>query len=325
MPGRVPGGERSDRDNLVDGRGRLTGVLEHLRSWTPPAVDALAALESRVVRADGGRLKLEWGTLRARSGEVVRDLLWWEGDRLLGFLGIYSFGSTPELAGMVDPAARRRGIGTTLLEAALALLRPAGTESTLLVTPRQSPGGREFALRYGGTLDRSEHALVLDQALAEGSSDPRITLRRATPDDAAEIGRLLGAAFGWAPGNLPEVLAAGDEPMTLVAFDGVAVGSLRTTRDGAVGGVYGFAVDPQWQGRGIGRDVLRRVCRQLLAEGADRVALEVAVDNEHALGLYTSLGFVPVATEDYYCIRLAGSQPARVGWSGVPRDASTRR
>lgn len=282
-------------------------MLERLRSWTPPALEALAALESRVVRADGGRLKLEWGTLRSRSGEVTRDLLWWDGDCLLGFLGIYSFGSTPELVGMVDPAARRQGIGTALLDAALALLREADTESALLVTSGRSPGGgRELALRYGGTPDHSEHALVLDQEPADGQSDPRMTLRRATPGDADEIGRLLRAAFGWAPHNLPEALAADDEPTTLVAFDGVAVGTLRITRDGKVGGVYGLAVDPQWQGRGIGRDVLRRVCRQLRADGAARVALEVAVDNEHALGLYTSLGFVPVATEDYYCIRLAG-------------------
>lgn len=280
-------------------------MLEHRRSWDAPALAALAALEGRVIAADGGRLKLEWSTLRSRSDDRVGALLWWDGARLLGFLGMYSFGSTPELTGMVDLQVRRRGIGTALLEAALARLRETGTASALLVVPRASPGGRRLALRYGGTLDHSEHALVLDQEPTDGPSDPRITLRRATTQDASEVERLLRAAFDWAPRDMAARLADDTEPTTLVELDGVAVGTLRTTRDGDVSGVYGFTVDRPRQGRGIGRDVLRRVCRQLRAGGATQVALEVAVDNEHALGLYTSLGFVPVATEDYYPIRVS--------------------
>jgi hypothetical protein len=33
---------------------------------------------------------------------------------------------------------------------------------------------------------------------------------------------------------------------------------------------------------------------------ADRIGLEVAVDNDQALALYTSVGFMPVTTEDYF-------------------------
>ena len=48
--------------------------------------------------------------------------------------------------------------------------------------------------------------------------------------------------------------------------------------------------------------MLRRACQQLRDEGARRIGLEVAVDNERALGLYTSIGFTAVTTEDYYAI-----------------------
>ena len=68
--------------------------------------------------------------------------------------------------------------------------------------------------------------------------------------------------------------------------------------------MHGFVIDPAHQGRGIGRDVLRRACVELRARGASRVALEVAVENERALGLYTSIGFQPVLTEDYYRLPL---------------------
>lgn len=50
--------------------------------------------------------------------------------------------------------------------------------------------------------------------------------------------------------------------------------------------------------------MLRRVCRQLRVEGARRIGLEVAVDNDRALGLYTSIGFTEATTEDYYALTM---------------------
>jgi ribosomal protein S18 acetylase RimI-like enzyme len=77
---------------------------------------------------------------------------------------------------------------------------------------------------------------------------------------------------------------------------------MRVHQTGDRGDVYGFVVDPPLQGRGIGRDVLRRVCRQLREQGATLVGLEVEAQNDNAIRLYTSLGFEPVTTEDYWAI-----------------------
>lgn len=64
------------------------GVLEQAFGLGSPELQAIADLEQVVVDGDGGRLKLEWGTLRARSGDRVEDLLWWERGQLLGFVGL---------------------------------------------------------------------------------------------------------------------------------------------------------------------------------------------------------------------------------------------
>jgi ribosomal protein S18 acetylase RimI-like enzyme len=61
-------------------------------------------------------------------------------------------------------------------------------------------------------------------------------------------------------------------------------------------------IEPSLRGRGIGRAALRQACEQLRAEGAPRIGLEVDVENDHALGLYTSVGFKPVITEDYFAL-----------------------
>ena len=64
-------------------------------------------------------------------------------------------------------------------------------------------------------------------------------------------------------------------------------------------------IDPAWQGRGIGLAALRRACEQLRAEGAHAIGLEVDVENDRALTLYTSVGFTPILTEDYFALPLS--------------------
>lgn len=255
-------------------------MLTFARGLTPVDLRAIAELEARTIQVDGGRLKLEWGVLNARAGRDAEDILWWDDDQLLGFLGLYAFAPpTAELAGMVHPDARRCGIATALLDAALPLSR-------------------------GAVLEHSEHALVLLNAPSDGPADPAITVRTATEADAAEVSRLLTTAFGTPSSRVLDLPAATESSSTLVVeLAGSAVGTLRLTRESdEAAGIYGFAVDPRWQGRGIGRDVLRRLCHQLRDEGVHRIGLEVAVDNDHAMGLYTSLGFAPVTTEDYYAL-----------------------
>ena len=279
-------------------------MIRPARGLGPTELDALAALERRVVAHDGGRLKLEWGSLRRRSGDRVDDLLAWEGERLVGFLGIYGLRPpTAELAGMVDPDVRGRGIGTALLDAALPLCAERGVREALLIVPRASAAGRAVALARGATLDHTEYALVLRDEPGDGPADPAITVRTAQTRDVAEVLRLLSAGFGSAPSDLADRLVEPHARTLVAEREGRIVGTLRLRRIDDRGDVYGFVVDPRLQGPGIGRDLLRRVCRDLRADGARHVGLEVEADNDGALHLYTSLGFEPVTTEDYWAIR----------------------
>ncbi|HTX30107.1 MAG TPA: GNAT family N-acetyltransferase [Solirubrobacteraceae bacterium] len=279
-------------------------MLERAAGLSPRALEAIAELEREVVDADGGRLKLEWGALRSRSGERVGDLLWWDGDRLRGFLGFYGYGASLELAGMVAPAARRQGIATALLDAAMPLCREQGYAQVLLIVPRSSAAGKRLALGRGGALDHSEHALVPTGEPAPTAAHPELTLRRATESDLPVLARLLEQGFG---GPAPGLEGRLNSPLTrilMVEVEASPVGTLSLSRDGDTAGIYGFVIDAPRQGQGLGRAALGRACAQLRAEGVRRIGLEVEVQNDHALGLYTSAGFAPVTTEDYYRLPL---------------------
>lgn len=95
------------------------------------------------------------------------------------------------------------------------------------------------------------------------------------------------------------------ERTVIVELSGSPVGTLRLRRDGSDARIYGFVIDPALQGRGIGRAALSQTCQQLRADGARRIGLEVDVENDRALTLYTSVGFTPFTTEDYFALPLS--------------------
>lgn len=272
-------------------------MLHEARGLTEDDRGAICALEARVIATDGGRLKLEWPTLRRRSGKRVEDLLWRDADELLGYLGLYSFGGPLELAGMVDPEARRRGIGSALLRRALGLAAARRLTEVLLVAPRATPTGRLFAERHGGVLEHSEHHMELQGTPPPAPTREDVLLRPVTADDLPVLRRIIRDAFG--SDGADRVPDGGDRQL-VVECEASVVGTVRLSRDGDGIGIYGFAIDSPVRGRGIGREVLRQICARLRAEGSKRVTLEVASDNDRALGLYTSVGFVRLATEDYF-------------------------
>lgn len=265
-------------------------------------LEQIRALQAACLAADGGRLKLELPVLAKRSGERDDDFFWTLGSDLVGFAGIYQFGAAQaELIGMVHPAWRRRGIFTRLLGAATSELRRRGEASVLLIVHRGFEAGAGLVAKLGATLEHSEHRMRQTAAPPALRPGEPLVVRAAGPGDGPFVHDCLAAAFGM-PGDRQRGVEAGMKVIEDVV-DGArrAVGVMRVDRDGPVeASVYGFAVSPELQGRGIGRRALCQETARLRADGVETVRLEVSVENDHALRLYERCGFEPLGTEDYF-------------------------
>jgi putative acetyltransferase len=150
--------------------------------------------------------------------------------------------------------------------------------------------------------------------------DDTITLRSAEPADAPAISALLGS-----PGAFEGTLQLPDMPVAsrleaLQKFDASHCRLVALAGDTIVGtaGLHsagfglrraharslGVAVALKWQGRGVGRRLLQR-----LLDWADnwggvlRVELWAYADNERALALYRSLGFVEEGRHRGYALK----------------------
>lgn len=96
-------------------------------------------------------------------------------------------------------------------------------------------------------------------------------------DPAKDIDRKLKANAGW--------LLVGEE-------QGVLVASVMVGYDGHRGWINYLAVSPDFQKKGLGRQMMERAEKELNKVGCAKINLQVRKVNRAVLGFYRSLGFV---------------------------------
>jgi mycothiol synthase len=251
--------------------------------------------------------------LRELPHDRTRHLVARVRDGIVGYLNLVA--ATPDSAAMaevvVSPDARRRGIGSELIEAGLA---EAGDGARVWAHGNLEPA-RATAAALG--LAKARELLQMRRSLADlppvtVSPDVRLTTYSG-PEDDAELLRVNNAAFAWHPEQggwtEDEIAERRDESWfdadgLFLAFDADAGGLLgfhwTKTHGPELGEVYVVGVDPNAQGRGLGATLTLVGLHHLAERGADTVMLYVEADNAAAVKTYRRLGFDVFATDVAY-------------------------
>ena len=151
-------------------------------------------------------------------------------------------------------------------------------------------------------------------------SEAQLDIRPAGPFDLALLAELHAACFTehWdeaalasllaTPGALALLAAAAEEPSGFVILRAIA-GEAE---------IISIGVRPEMRRSGIGRGLLAAAAAAAGDRGAERLFLEVAVDNIPALGLYLSNGFTEVGQRRNYYRRIGGAMTALVLSKEIP-------
>lgn len=128
-----------------------------------------------------------------------------------------------------------------------------------------------------------------------------LEVRAMMPADLEAVAALARRAdpFGWSLRNFQDALAAG-YIMTVIEAEARIVGyfALMVVVDEAE--LLEIAVDPDFQGRGCGKTLLKAAVAAARAQACRCVHLEVRVSNERARKMYASAGFCETGLRKNY-------------------------
>jgi mycothiol synthase len=260
----------------------------------PSAADAgaLSSLISRALAADGTP-PFSDGSLVALA-EGTRDLVWLDGSAA----AIVAPDLTPADAEfVVDPDARRRGLGTRMLEQLIA-----DHDELLVWAHGNGPGARALATAHGLVPVRELLQLRAPVAAIPADKPAAGEIAAATPGWQEPWLELNARAFADHPeqgamtrADLDQLTAESwfDPDDVLLLWHGeTLVGSCwLKVEEGRPGEFYAVAVSPDHQGAGLGRVLMAAGFARLDERGIREATLYVEADNTPALRLYRGFGF----------------------------------
>jgi GNAT superfamily N-acetyltransferase len=161
-----------------------------------------------------------------------------------------------------------------------------------------------------------------------------VTLRRPTPNDAPELGRILFTAFQTLADrhnfarDFPSIEIATGAITALSSHpgfyglaaeaDGRLAGSNFVDLRSRIAGIGPISIDPEVQNRSLGRRLMEAVMKEAQDRGSSGIRLLQAAYHNRSLCLYTKLGFV---TRDP--ISLLNGPPLNINFDGyVVRPAT---
>ncbi|AWD65443.1 GNAT family N-acetyltransferase [Priestia megaterium] len=270
-------------------------------------LEDIQKLQSICQQEEKIELKLNFDMLRSRKQNEVNDFFYYENNQLVGFIGLYGFGNTVEICGMVDPSYRRKKIFSKLFSQALHMCKKREYTEILLNAPGDSISGREFLKKIPCSFTFSEYQMKWTERELE-DDNPFVTLRSSLLDTDMKMEMQVNMeCFGM---SLTEAAAYYEQMKTeeqqnhfIVEYNSQAVGKLRVSYDKSEAWIYGFGILPSYQKLGIGKAALKQVVLQQHQLGYD-VFLEVEAKNKRALQLYETCGFDSYHVQDYYVYSL---------------------
>ena len=304
--------------------------LEIKRSLLPGDLEAVSRLLALAEAADGHPPVDEhrWVDMAQGGRAAYAGLVAWEPghDHPVAYAQVSRGLHSWALDLVIDPHHRYDAltIGPEMLHAALDLVKGDGGGHVHWWV--HQPAGAHDAMAATAGLSRGRDLLQLRRPLPLDEPPATIPLRAFVPgeDEAAWL-EVNNRAFSWHPEqggwDVETLLAREREPwfdpagFLLHERDGRLAGSCWTKvhadHDPPLGEIYVVGVDPDFQGLGLGRELVVAGLDWLAGQGLRHGMLYVDADNAAAVRLYQRLGFRTDHVDRAYVGDVGSSEGAR--------------
>jgi mycothiol synthase len=221
---------------------------------------------------------------------------------------------------IIHPHHRNKGIATELIRRTLRHIKASNINAAHVCISDANLPGKTLALRLGFKFIRHfyELALHLDNMQFPDIGPSEFVIRSLGPDEADKLTQIQNRSFAGSWGfnpNTPDEIAyrinlsscsPGNIMMVYLKNQPISYCWTRIFAEegsataGKKGEIHMLGVDPDYRGKGIGRDVLLAGLADLKRKGVTIVNLNADGEEPVALGLYESVGFEICSRREWY-------------------------
>lgn len=262
----------------------------------------LNALAARCRKADKNIINY-YPHILEQHRPFASSLLYYQGQQLEGFASMFFFyESACELSLMVGPEFRRQGLARQMIRALMPLLQSQHIQSIIVTSPAKQFSSLFEA--YGFQYNHSEfqmerhgsHPVLLPQS--------KNLFRFAKMADEEDILHINALCFPEQDDQLQHRLTGllNDRHYDIMLLQRgeniLGKAHIRYHDNTAIFSDIGIL--PNFQGHGLGTELLAHCINHCLQEGYSLLCLDVETENTSALKLYTRLGFEVINACDYW-------------------------
>lgn len=225
--------------------------------------------------------------------------------QLIGFVTPFFFEEdTSEIALMVAPSHRQQGLGTSLLKAIQPLLIKKGITTCVFSTPHDRYTDKLTV--KGLSYQHSEYRMRRVDPKLLPIKHKEIHLRLATEADLSLVCAMDDACFPQHENTLMSrfygLIHDPFHTLWIAERHGTPIGKAHVHWEEEAVRLTDLAILPAFQKQGFGRAMVAQCINDCIRHHRTTVSLDVEATNQHALTLYTHLGFVMDNAYDFWSI-----------------------
>jgi len=212
-----------------------------------------------------------------------------------------------EFSGFTHPEHRNRGCFSLLVKRALAQYAGLPFTRALFTVEATVASGQAYLASHYPAIERSEYLMSLEREEYTPSARPGTltAVNRTNAEAAAQLmSKIFGSDLSRSRERVALMLLEQGRKVFIYQRRGLTIGVLNAQLGPPnTYMIYGVGIAEQHRSHGHGTAMMHLALTELFKE-ADTLTLEVESTNEHAITLYTNLGFRPMMQMDYHRLTL---------------------
>jgi predicted GNAT family acetyltransferase len=239
--------------------------------------------------------------------DLKNVFLLYDQNKLVSVLSIFApTRQEAEITAFTIPAYRKKGCFKMLFEEAAAEIKRCGLKEILFVCEPSSLSGLAVLKKLNAHYYFTEYSMkYIEPPLTPAAkSSARGILVEAKAESIKEIVAMREKTFGDCHDDAKAIVSNTFESKKRAQYIfsslGQNVGIVTVCYEDASASIHGFGIIPEHRGKGLGKEMLLQVTRNLFSEGCKDIIIEVDSKNQVAFELYKMCGFKVTVSSDYF-------------------------